>query len=604
LWDWPGVGNSSTKGRTRGFIPDGKICSANNKTYAAYDAPRADWPATHLTSGSKWNYRFPSHDGHPGTFYLYMTKDSYDPTKTLTWNDIEEEPFDTEKLESPNASGPDGREFAWDITLPAKKSGRHILLAFWQRSDADGSFFSCSDVVFDGGKGEISGYPNSNEWKGTEPTTPPSTPAGTPTPTGTSTGASTSPVPTGTQTETQITTPAPTDPPNTTPTAPGDGGGTGRTCTAQVEVKAWSGGYLGTVTVLNHGASQSPWKVGFTVPAGLKLYAGWNADAALSGTTVTATAPAWNRIMTTGSEVSVGFVAAGPSSPPPSGVTLNGKACGTGSSGDDQPAPSSTTPVSSTDPSTQASSTTPASSTDPSTPSGSGSPASGSGDVALADGFESQTGTTPSATWAVKTKDCSGQGKATVDSAVARTGSKSLRIDGAAGFCNHVFVGPTKDLSTLGPTWFARMYVKHTTALPASHTTFLAMKDANDNGKDLRVGGQNSALQWNRESDDATLPAQSPAGVAQSTALPISTWQCLEIEVNGSKGTAHTWLNGNEVKGLTADGVPTNDVDNQWYAKSWKPAITDLRLGWESYGEGADTLWYDDVAIDTTRIGC
>jgi hypothetical protein len=378
-------------------------------------------------------------------------------------------------------------------------------------------------------------------------------------------------------------------------------------------VKAWSGGYLGTVTVLNRGASQSPWKVGFTVPAGLKLYAGWNADVALSGTTVTATAPAWNRTMTTGSEVSVGFIAAGPSSPPPSGVTLNGTACGTSGSGDGQPDPTqSTIPASSTTGSSTpsastapASATATASATNTAPPTSTDSPTSpASGGTTFADGFESQTGTTPSAAWAVKAKDCSGQGKATIDSAVARTGGKSLRIDGAAGFCNHVFVGPTKDLSTLGPTWFARLYVKHTTALPASHTTFLAMKDTNDNGKDLRVGGQNSALQWNRESDDATLPAQSPAGVAQSTALPTSTWQCLEIEVNGSKGTAHTWLNGNEVKGLTADGTPTKDVDNQWYAKSWKPAITDLRLGWESYGEGADTLWYDDVTIDTARIGC
>jgi len=29
-----------------------------------------------------------------------------------------------------------------------------------------------------------------------------------------------------------------------------------------------------------------------------------------------------------------------------------------------------------------------------------------------------------------------------------------------------------------------------------------------------------------------------------------------------------------------------------------------LRLGWESYGEGADTLWYDDVAAGNTRNGC
>jgi hypothetical protein len=32
--------------------------------------------------------------------------------------------------------------------------------------------------------------------------------------------------------------------------------------------------------------------------------------------------------------------------------------------------------------------------------------------------------------------------------------------------------------------------------------------------------------------------------------------------------------------------------------------VNDLRLGWESYGGDADTLWFDDVALGTGRIGC
>jgi hypothetical protein len=204
----------------------------------------------------------------------------------------------------------------------------------------------------------------------------------------------------------------------------------------------------------------------------------------------------------------------------------------------------------------------------------------------------------------VTTPDCSGTGTASVDTTVVHSGTKSLRIDGGVGYCNHVFVASSQDLAALGKTVFVRMYVRHSTALPVSHVTFLAMKDANDGGADLRVGGQNAALQWNRASDDATLPEQSPAGVAQSKALPTGSWQCLEVEVNGANSTAHTWLNGTAVDGLTADGTPTTDIDKQWYAKAWAPAVTNLRLGWESYGDGADTLWFDDIAIATSRIGC
>jgi hypothetical protein len=131
------------------------------------------------------------------------------------------------------------------------------------------------------------------------------------------------------------------------------------------------------------------------------------------------------------------------------------------------------------------------------------------------------------------------------------------------------------------------------------------MKDTNDGGKDLRMGGQNKALQWNRESDDATLPVQSPAGVALSMPLPVNQWECVEFDVNETKGTMSTWLNGIQVQGLHLDNVPTPDVDAQWLNRpNWRPALADLRLGWESYAGDDNTLWFDDVAIGSQQIGC
>ena len=50
--------------------------------------------------------------------------------------------------------------------------------------------------------------------------------------------------------------------------------------------------------------------------------------------------------------------------------------------------------------------------------------------------------------------------------------------------------------------------------------------------------------------------------------------------------------------------MPTHDIDGQWLTRTYRPDLTDLKLGWESYGEGADTLWYDDVAAGNFRIGC
>ncbi|MBQ1067408.1 cellulose-binding protein, partial [Micromonospora sp. D75] len=262
-------------------------------------------------------------------------------------------------------------------------------------------------------------------------------------------------------------------------------------------------------------------------------------------------------------------------------------------------APPTTAPPTTAPPTTAPPTTAPPTSAPPTTP-----PPSGCAGAVLCDGFENQTGSTPSGDWSVVSPDCSGAGTATIDTSTTHSGSRAIRINGAAGYCNHVFVRTTKNLSALGSVRYARIWVRHTTAQPTDHTTMITMSDAADGNRDLRLGGQNGALQWNRASDDATLPEQSPAGVAQSVPLPTNRWACLEFMVDGSAGQLRTWLDGVAVTGLTADGVPTHDIDGQWYNRTWRPQLTDLKLGWESYGGGADTLWYDDVAMGATRIGC
>ncbi|GAA2006077.1 hypothetical protein GCM10009838_85420 [Catenulispora subtropica] len=227
--------------------------------------------------------------------------------------------------------------------------------------------------------------------------------------------------------------------------------------------------------------------------------------------------------------------------------------------------------------------------------------------MVFCDGFESQTSTTPSGRWSVVTPDCSGTGSATITTAQQHAGTESLQIDGRGTYCDHVFADDLTDMAAASPTWYVRFWMKHTTPLPTNHTTFLALNDAAHNNTDLRLGAQNGALVWNRESDDATLPAQSPAGVAQSVVVPTGAWECLEFAVDGASGQIHTWFNGTAVPGLTADSVSTPDVDDQWLAgagASWRPRLTDLKLGWEDYSSGDDTLWFDDVALSTSRIGC
>jgi hypothetical protein len=85
--------------------------------------------------------------------------------------------------------------------------------------------------------------------------------------------------------------------------------------------------------------------------------------------------------------------------------------------------------------------------------------------------------------------------------------------------------------------------------------------------------------------------------------LAVGAWTCVEFGISGSE--LRTWVNGSEVVGLHADSTPTPDVDSQWLRRgTWRPALTNFRFGWESYGIGDDTLWFDDVALAPSRIGC
>jgi hypothetical protein len=51
-------------------------------------------------------------------------------------------------------------------------------------------------------------------------------------------------------------------------------------------------------------------------------------------------------------------------------------------------------------------------------------------------------------------------------------------------------------------------------------------------------------------------------------------------------------------------GGDASDIDSQWLSRTTPPRPATPRLGWESYGSEADTLWFDDVAFGSSPIAC
>jgi predicted carbohydrate-binding protein with CBM5 and CBM33 domain len=257
LYNWFSVLRSDGAGRTRGFVPDGQLCSGGNTTFSGFDLARNDWPLTHLTAGATIDFSYNAWAAHPGWFHVYITKDGFDPTKTLTWDDMEDRPFLT--VDHPPLNGTPGTveaDYRWRGQLPSGKDGRHIIYMVWQRSDSAETFYSCSDVVFDGGNGEVTGV---------GPDQPP-----------------------------------PTDPP------------TGTCSAAQRITNQWNGGYQAEVTVKNTGGHPIlGWMVEFTLASGQRVDSLWNGSMTSQGQAVMVHNADWNGSLAVGATATFGYVVSG-----------------------------------------------------------------------------------------------------------------------------------------------------------------------------------------------------------------------------------------------------------------------------------------------------
>ncbi|HEU5161106.1 MAG TPA: lytic polysaccharide monooxygenase [Streptosporangiaceae bacterium] len=252
LFNWFAVLRSDGAGRTQGFIPDGRLCSgaATVFDFEGFNLPRDDWPLTHLTAGANIEFRYNKWAAHPGSFREYITKDSWSPTRPLTWDDLEPTPF-SEVTDPPSVGNPGNVEsyYHWNATLPANKTGRHLIYSVWTRSDSNETFYGCSDVVFDGGNGEVTGVGQGNG--------------------------------------------------NTTP----------GTCTATLRVtNSWSGGFQAEGTVTNTGTSALfGWTVSWISPSGVTVASAWNGTFTPAGDLATIRSVDWNRSLAAGASTTFGF---------------------------------------------------------------------------------------------------------------------------------------------------------------------------------------------------------------------------------------------------------------------------------------------------------
>ncbi|WP_328339807.1 lytic polysaccharide monooxygenase auxiliary activity family 9 protein [Micromonospora sp. NBC_00421] len=174
LREWDNIRVYGVAGRDRQRIPDGELCSGGLSAYRGLDLARADWPATELTAGAKYTFRYRGTIPHKGTFRLYTTRPGYDPQTPLRWADLDRIPF-------LSVTDPPLRDGSYQMPgrLPAGLTGRHLIYTVWQNSDTPDTYYSCSDVLFRPAGGVLAASPTDTAPSGTTSTGATSTGAGT-----------------------------------------------------------------------------------------------------------------------------------------------------------------------------------------------------------------------------------------------------------------------------------------------------------------------------------------------------------------------------------------------------------------------------------------
>jgi predicted carbohydrate-binding protein with CBM5 and CBM33 domain len=300
LYNWFAVLRSDGAGRVNGFIPDGQLCSGGTGgpyDFTGYNLGRSDWPVSHLTAGKQIEVDYNDWAKHPGTFSLYITKDGYDPTKPLSWGDLESTPFN-QSTNPPADGGPgtDAGHYYWNATLPSGKSGRHLIYSVWSRSDSTETFYNCSDVVFDGGNGEVTGVGDSGS----------STPPSSSPPVSVSPSVSTSP--------SRSTSPSVSvSPSRSVSSSPSASTGTGTgACSASFKLdNSWGGGFQATVTVQAGTSALSKWSVSWTWPGSQTLNQVWSGTSTVSGSLVTVKNANWNGTVNANGSTQFGLIGNG-----------------------------------------------------------------------------------------------------------------------------------------------------------------------------------------------------------------------------------------------------------------------------------------------------
>jgi hypothetical protein len=133
-----------------------------------------------------------------------------------------------------------------------------------------------------------------------------------------------------------------------------------------------------------------------------------------------------------------------------------------------------------------------------------------------------------------------------------------------------------------------------------------ARNDGGTTPEQLRLGGQFDILYMNASQTDGYF-LSNPNFFTDHIGPPppISKWVCEEFFFGDQ--TVRWWITD---QGMTPSSMPIIDIQpsSSWSQGKppapWSPAYNSIALGYGTFGAASVNVWYDDIALDTSRICC
>jgi len=85
----------------------------------------------------------------------------------------------------------------------------------------------------------------------------------------------------------------------------------------------------------------------------------------------------------------------------------------------------------------------------------------------------------------------------------------------------------------------------------------------------------------------------------------VGAWTCIEWQFDGPDDTLHLWIGGVAATDLTVAHTGMGCISQPAGYEWTSPTFLQLDIGLESYqADGPRTMWIDDAAFATSRVGC